>query len=401
MPRIWRLLMATFAVMLSTVAAILVHACPYCPPTAAPLSQKLAEAKAVCVVEFLESKAGEQLSMESTSFNVLTALKGGDAYPRNKKIETNFGVTAQKGDQFLLMGKEVDGEMEWSLPDPLDELGLTVKYITNAPALEAPQLQRLEYYWKHLDSRTPLISNDAFGEFARARFEDVELLSAKLDRTAIRKWLEDPNEQLIVRRGFYGMLLGLCGNDNDADFLWKQILTIPADQSRIGIDGVMGGYVLLRGEAGLKQLLDTKVDSLPFKMDVNDPRLTDLDAVRVTLKFLWDFRHGQYSEEVLRGAMRRFLDRPQYAELAIIDLARWKDWSVLDRLIASYGKDQWSSRSSKKKIIEFALQCQKSAGSSAEGQLATQSEKAKAFLNGLDPELVKAVKEMMGGFPRS
>ena len=38
-------------------------------------------------------------------------------------------------------------------------------------------------------------------------------------------------------------------------------------------------------------------------------------------------------KERLAEGMRYMLDRPQLADLVIPDLARWQDWSVMDRLV--------------------------------------------------------------------
>jgi hypothetical protein len=244
-----------------------------------------------------------------------------------------------------------------------------------------------------------VISNDAFGEFARAKFEDVEQLIPQLNRSAIRGWLEDPNPQLDVRRAFYGILLGLCGTREDADFLQRKILApIDPQKNRLGIEGLMGGYLVLTGDAGLQVILKQKVNLLPADLPGDDPRFGDLNALRMTLNFLWDFRHRQFPEESLRSAMRLYLDRPQFADLAIVDLARWKDWTPLDQLIKAYGTQPWETASGKEKIVAYALSCRKDVPATPGGELPSQALKAQRFLDSLDPDFVEAVKRA-GGVP--
>ena len=47
--------------------------------------------------------------------------------------------------------------------------------------------------------------------------------------------------------------------------------------------------------------------------------------------------HGTEGDKVSRqrivAALRHVLDRPKMADMVIPDLARWEDWSVLDRLV--------------------------------------------------------------------
>ena len=122
---------------------ISLNACPYCPDTEPTLSAMLAESDAADVVKFLESKNGEELSMQTTTFEVVNALLAKDALKPGSKIETTFGRTAEKGSLFLMMGQLKSESMEFSLPIPVDELGSEVNYVRKAPSPERPQNERL------------------------------------------------------------------------------------------------------------------------------------------------------------------------------------------------------------------------------------------------------------------
>ncbi len=397
MPRNRRFSLIGFVACITTAAAFVVHACPFCPPTDATLSEKLAQSEAACVVKFLSSVDGEELSMQKTTFEVLKQVRPSDSYKPSAKIEIPIGVTGKPGDLFLLMGQLKNDEMEWGLPIEMDELGREEKYLRSAPSQESPPVERLAYFLKFLDDNNNTISTDAFSEFAKSKFEDVEQLAPQISRAKVRAWLEDPNPQLIVRRAFYGMLLGLCGNDADAEFLKQKIQAMDANNNRIGVEGLMGGYLLLRGNSGLQSMIEQKIDSLPTTLSNDDPRLSDLNGFRMTLSFLWDYRRGQFGEEPLRAAMRRFLDRPELADLAVKDLARWKDWKPLDQLIAAYGREPWDSRSAKEKIVAYALSCRKDIPAGAGAKLPEHAAKAQSFLDSLDPEFVQSVKQAGGG----
>ena len=381
-------------------------ACPYCPRTDdLTLCEKLADSDAACVVKFLESRNGEELSMQETTFLIVQVMKRADKFQVDGKIVTAFGVTANSGDTFLLMGKkDTEGEMEWSLPIEIDEISR--EYVRQAPSHEVmSEPQRLIYFLKFLDFANPVISNDAFLEFAKASFEDVNALVRQLKasgkesglRSKLRKWLDDENQQLDVRRAFYGMLLGLCGTDDDASFLEEKLMA-PIDPQRIRpwIGGMMAGYLMLRGEDGLRFLVEKKIEGL--SVDESD---NDLDSMRSTLVFLWDFRRNQFSEESLRVAMRKFLDRPEFAETAIRDLARWKDWVPLGKLTQSYGRDPWETRSAKEKIVAYALICLKDVPTSSGNRMPEHAIEAKKFLDQLDPAFVQAVKQSLFFVPKN
>jgi len=399
MPGNRQFLLMGIVASLATITVLVAHACPYCPPTDATLSEKLAESDVACVVKFLSSENGEELSMQKTTFEVLKSMRESQEFKPEPKIVVPFGLTAKEGDLFLIMGQLKEGLLEWSLPIEFDELGREYDYIRKAPSPEQPQVERLAYFLRFLDHENNVISNDAFSEFAQARFEDVEQLAPKISRTKVRGWLEDPNPHLIVRRAFYGMLLGLCGNDEDAEYLRERIMApIDPTKNRIGIEGMMGGYLLLRGEPGLRFLVQQKFDSLEPELSADDPRIGDLDALRTTLSFLWDYRRSQFGEETLRTAMRKYLDRPEFSDMAVVDLARWKDWTPLEQLTNAYGKPPWDSLSAKEKIVAYVLSCRKDVPATAETKLPAHAAKAQAFLDTLDPDFVQSVKRGMGGF---
>lgn len=392
--RLHRIALAVLVASAFGSVSIVAIACPYCPTTDPTLSTKLQDSDAACVVKFVSSKNGKELSQQTTRFEVVNPFPTRPKYKKGDRIEVPFGVTAKAGDLFLMIGQSKDDEMEWSLPIPMDELGSEYHYLVKAPPPESNS-NRLEYFLEYLDSKIPVISNDAFAEFAQAKFEDVEALAPKISRTRIRALLLNPNPQLDVRRGFYGMMLGLCGNDDDARFLEQKIFApIDPKKFRFGIDGMMGGYLLLRGQAGLDALIEKKIDAVPIDIKPEDPRIGDFNSVRATLNFAWDFRHKDFTEESMIGGMRKFLDRPQVAESAVVDLARWKDWKSLHKLISDYGRDPWDTRAGKEKVVAFALSCLKDERTASGKELAEYGEEAKKFIDGLDPQFVQWVRRL-------
>jgi hypothetical protein len=67
------------------------------------------------------------------------------------------------------------------------------------------------------------------------------------------------------------------------------------------------------------------------------------------------------------------LDQPQLADLVIADLARWKDWSVQERLMSLYGKGDYNIPSIKRSIIRYML-----ASTDLKGDVATADNRATA-----------------------
>ncbi len=83
------------------------------------------------------------------------------------------------------------------------------------------------------------------------------------------------------------------------------------------------------------------------------------------LRYLWSYGNGKISPERLLAAMRKLIERPQFAASAITDLARWKDWSVQPRLMELYGRKGFDDRESKRAIIAYLIACTKDAPTGA------------------------------------
>lgn len=363
--------------------ALAVPGCPFCAPSDPPFSQRLASCDVAITVKWLSLTIDKARATESTTFEVVTTFRMSNRQFKAGDIVTwEYGRDGKVGDSFLLIGKEVDGEVIWEQPIFLGGEYL-YSYIRKVPPPETPD--RLSFFLKFLEFPDSEICNDAYAEFSRAQFSEVAALAPKLPRAKLRKWLESTDPQIQVRLGLYGMMLGLGGDQTDAEFLERLIMKLPdPDKPRLGIDGMMAGYLLLTGERGLDKLLTAKFD---------DPQAEDdLVAMRNTLMFLWDYGQDRIPADALRAAMRRFLDRPRLATNVVENLARWKDWQSLDQLLAAYGTPPFDSTLSKQKVVAFAIVCEKDGLKTSPQQLPATAIKARKFLDGLDQGFVKSVE---------
>jgi hypothetical protein len=253
------------------------------------------------------------------------------------------------GDLFLVMGTRAGKEnaIEWGSPTEITEPAFA--YVAQAPAPEMPTAKRLKYFVKFLEFPDQLVANDAFGEFANAPYKDIAAVASILPRDKIRGWLTR-SETPQTRLGLYGMLLGLCGSDSDAKLLAEKIAP-NSDEFRIGLDGMISGYLLLTGNSGLDNIDDWK-----FKVhNGKKSAFSETYAAMMGLRFMWQYAGGKISNERLQQSMRILLDQPELADLVIADLARWKDWSVQERLMSLYGKGDYNIPSIKRSIIRYML----------------------------------------------
>jgi len=380
----------TSAALVLSVAAALTNvasACPFCSAPSLTLSEQLAGAQSAVLVQWTSGKEADKEAgfIGSTNYEIVQVIRDeSKSLKKGEPLTLERFRTSNPGDLFLLFGSVDQGQIEWS--SPLEVTETSFNYVTQAPSKESPAVQRLGYYLKFIEFPDSLVSNDAYAEFANAQYDDIVLLSSQMPRDKLRTWLNDPNVS-PTRIGLYGLMLGLCGNPEDAEFLKAKILE-PSDAFRLGIDGVMGGYLLLAGTPGLQVLEKEKLTN-------QDVPFSETFAAMQALRFMWQYSKGRIPAEDLRNAMRLLLDRPNLADLVIVDLARWDDWSIMDRLMTMYDDDAYQVPSIKRAIVRFMLIAEKSEAKDVSPQTPEHVKKAKtnlALLREKDPKTVKSAE---------
>jgi hypothetical protein len=327
MLKAWRFTtaVATAAALLTALVTSPALSCPFCSAPSLTLAEQMAQADAAVLVQWVGGTKATDKSAGETVYEIRQIVRN---HKNELKVEGRLTLPRYReskvGDLFLLVGSK-GTTIEWA--SPLEVTETSFNYVAQAPSPETPASKRLEYYVKFLEYPDQMISNDAYGEFANAPYADITQLADKLPREKIRGWITNP-ETPATRMGLYGLLIGLCGNDEDAKVLEGKILEQTED-FRLGIDGLMSGYLLLKGEKGLSVLDEHKLQNrdIPF---------SETYAAMQALRFMWKYAEGRIEKSRLRASMRILLDRPELADLVIADLARWKDWEIQDRLMGIY-----------------------------------------------------------------
>jgi hypothetical protein len=430
--------LAFIAILAATLRAAL--CCPFCSAPSLTMSEQVAQSDAIVLVQWVSGKMSEGQSAGETTYEIVKVVKQPDNNPKKAKpaasaelststdaiaaVDTGLapGVDSAEnkitesadsaapsaepakattpsetvlqqgekitlaryragkpGDLFLLMGTK-GTVIEWS--SPLEVTEASFQYITQAPSTEADPLQRLRYFVKFLEFPDDLVATDAYGEFANAPYKNITPLAKDLPREKILKWITDPKTP-PTRLGLYGLLLGLCGNEDDAKLMAEKINEQTQD-FRLGIDGIISGYLLLTGDKGLDVIDESKLrnKSAPF---------SETYAAMQALRFMWTYADNKIEKERLRTSMRMLLDRPELADLVIADLARWEDWSVQDKLMTLYGAEEYNIPSIKRAIVRFMLVSTKykKTGDEPEPERVALGKKYVETLREKDPKTVK------------
>jgi hypothetical protein len=331
-------------------------ACEFCGPPTLTLSEQLDQADAVVLVKWVSTTKAKPKNEEDntpaqfakTTYAIEEIVKNsGDTLKKGGEITIPDYHPGKPGDLAMLFGLQATN-LEWGLP--IEVTKASFNYVKESPGPKEPLEKRLEFYLEYLEFPDDLVANDAFAEFANAPFVDIRKLKDKFPRERIRTWLNNPKTS-VTRLGLYGLMIGLSGTDEDAKMI-KAKITEPTEDFRIGIDGLMAGYLLLKGEEALKVLEDTKL-----KAGVKVP-FSETYAAMQAVRFAWNYGEN-IEKDRLKASMRLLLDRPEVADLVIADLARWKDWTVQDRLMKLYDEKDYDIPSIKRAIVRYLLVCSK------------------------------------------
>lgn len=389
-----RLIVAVGCVgVLVTALATPAPACPFCSAVSLTFSQEIAQSEAAVIAKLVESPPAAALGpgaegpLPKGKFEVVEAIKGGDLVaaaghaPGGKPIEAIVLEDKPLGTLFLLMAIEPE-RLLWSSPIRLSDRSVT--YIKSLGALPEKGPDRLAFFMKHLEDEDDSLARDSYDEFAIAPYEDLKGLADRMDSAQLLAWIEDPKVE-ANRRRLYATMLGVCGSSDDA----KRIADIIAGKGpaaehaevRGGLDAMIACYVALEGAKALDL-----VDDLFLNRQGKDKEIpfTETYAAVMALRFLGEESDLVPRERVLQS-LRYLLDEPKLADLVIADLARWEDWSVIDRLVAIFKDAKQDNIFVREPIVNYLRACPLPEAAAAVEELAK-----------IDPEAVRRAATLAG-----
>jgi hypothetical protein len=217
------------------------------------------------------------------------------------------------------------------------------------------------------------------------------------------------------RRRLYLTMLGVCGSKDDLPLLesmivsdfskmepalkeivavgmamqgpyclpgWMEVVEQRERQKKLGLDALVACYLVLRGPDGL-DLIDQRF--------LKDPSIdyTHIYSTIMALRFHGDQDTGVIPKERLLQSMRLLLDNPDFADQVILDLSRWEDWSVLDRLVTMF--KQADERSYVRQPVITYL----TVAAEQPGDVGSKAGSALKELEELDPKTVKQARSLM------
>lgn len=375
----------------ATVFAISSNACPLCLAPSQTWAEMVSDADVVLLAHLISRDEGSAKSPPFSLVKVLEVHKGKVHLTSKELLRIEEYIFAEEGDLVLLKGSLQDAAaakftetFATDLPKscPLDaskkiqkvsatevtekpnlesgeqtlrwdfyEKGTRegFEYLTTAPGPDGETTERLLYFLPFLEHADTLIATDAWSEFANAEYDEIKKVSDSFSAKKLRQWISDPNSEL-ERRGLYGLMLGMCGTQDDADFLREQIGQ-PGGDINVGAEGLMGGLLVLAGDAGLQFLEDSRL---------TNEKATAFDCFPViqALQFAWTYEPTLFEKERLRIALRPLLKQEDVREVVITDLARWEDWNATKLMADVYLESKSDDARTVQAVASFLILCQ-------------------------------------------
>lgn len=314
------------------MAGPIASACPFCSAVSQTLRQEMEVMDAVVVATAMQSDLTRNADTGQIKMRIETVLKGGEHVEAGQEVTAVYFGDVAKGRRFMLSGVD-PRDMQWScLPlTPKSE-----KYLEKITQLaDKEPSERLLFYYEYLQDEDSMLSRDAYDEFASTPYDEIKKIESALDHDTLVTWIQDP-EMSPDRKRMYLTLLGICGDQEDLPML-ESMLKSTQKSSRSGLDALIACYLTLAGEEGLPVIDELFLEN-------RKASYADTYAAIMAVRF-----HGSEGGVIARSALvqslHHILDRPDLADLVIPDLARWKDWSQIDRIkqlfLAADAENNW------------------------------------------------------------
>lgn len=334
---------------LTNLSSTTFSVCPFCSAVGQTVSEKIATADVVVMatLEVLpeQSLLANQEELPKGIFRVRQVIAGDKYIEKEDEFETIIVGQYDVGATFMVIGVDAPN-VAWSTPMEMTERAQA--YVNKVVQLPDSGPKRLLFFQDYLQDEESMLAFDAMDEFAQAPYEDLIAMKDKMHHDKLIGWIKD-DEVPVNRKRLYYVMLGLCGTEKDLP-LFEEILRSDDRDRQRGLDSLVACYLNLKGADGLKLINEVFLDN-------PDKDYVDVFAVISALRF-----HGAETDVIPRKellpSMRLVLNRPKMADMVIPDLARWEDWSVVDKLVEMFKKPpEESSDFIRVPIVSYLLAC--------------------------------------------
>ncbi len=319
------------------------NACPFCSAVSQTLRQEMAAMDAVVIASAAQSGATRNPDTGEIEMKIEKILKGDSLVSVGESVQAIYYGEVEVGRRFMLSGVDPPN-MQWSCL-PLSEAAEA--YVIKITQLPDDPLERLKFHYDYLQDPDSMLSRDAYDEFAITPYPVIQSMKSKMDHDKLVEWIKDP-EMSTDRKRLYLTMLGVCGTEVDVAML-EQMLRSTQKSTRGGLDALIACYLTLAGEKGLPLVNELFLNN-------QQAPYADTYAAIMAVRF-----HGTEGNVIPRSALveslHHVLDRPDLADLVIPDLARWNDWTQIDRLTELFIKADSNNNWVRVPVVNYLRAC--------------------------------------------
>ena len=346
-----------FLVAFQIVSAVTL-ACSICTSLSPTLCDEMAAAELAIIARYVQTpEVGpgvDDPDAYKSTFQIDEVLKGTiDSHEEGVARVLFFpGKTARVGDHFLMHGNRIESDeggdlvIRWLTPIALTDEAM--HYLRRMWKISENDVSRLQFATPYLNSPDPMLRRDAFDEFGKAPYELLEELGPELDKNDLIKKIESPETPSNLKK-LYFTLLTICGTKSELPFIVSQIEKEKSTASE-SLPALIACYVSLAGEAGLPFIEQT------YLSEEGSDYERRAGAAITALRF-----HGQEASVIEREKIvevfHHMLKRPTLGARILSDLARWEDWSVVDRVAKMFVEAEGDALWVREPAARYLLAC--------------------------------------------
>ena len=315
-----------------------------------------------------ESSEGVDDEVLKAKFEIVEVLKGGEHLQGTKTLDIVYFGTGKIGDNYLLMAIDPP-KLAWSTATLLSKVAR--QYLVDMSKLPKRGKERLLFFQNYLECDDKMIAQDAYDEFARAPLAEMRSIKDEMDHDWLVARIQDRDIPASRRRLYFSML-SLCGSEADVPML-EAMMRSDDRQQKSGLDALIGCFLMLGGAEGMNLVEDLFLKN-------KKAEYADTNSAVIALRVLADEGDILPIERILEG-LRHMLERKDLADLVIPDLAKWKDWSAMPRLVKLFKDADATTSWVRVPVVNYLRAC--------------PDPKAKEYiaeLEKIDPEAVKRAR---------
>jgi hypothetical protein len=321
-------------------------ACPFCSAVSQTFAEEMGSMDLIVFAELTEpvkAEEDENGDIPKSKFLVKKVLKGDAWIKAEETIEVHFFGTPKKGKTYLLMATDPP-EVMWGSPLRIAERAQ--EYLLTVMTLPE-EAERLKFFMDYLEDEDEMLARDAYDEFARTPYEGVIAVKDAMNRKQLLDWIKDPDVP-TTRRRLYFTMLGVCGTEADA-IAMEKLMRSENKEDRAGLNAMVASYLSLKGATGMPVIEELFLAN-------PDAEYADIYAAIMAIRFHGNEGNVIDKKDLLPG-LRGVLERDEMADLVIPDLARWEDWTVVDRLGKLFKNAKKESNWVRVPVINYLRAC--------------------------------------------